>query len=110
MIVANINSVTLGILLENDAISDPFNMALSLLFEQNQTVYNVLIAALSLLNDAWAQMAIGTLKQGARNQNVLASRTMMPSFALIVALRRRFTPGLAVNTFFQLSKGIPLVT
>ena len=62
MIVANINSVTLGILLEHDAISDPFNMALSLLFEQNQTVHNVLIAALSLLPDAWAQMLLGTLK------------------------------------------------
>ena len=82
-------------------------MALDLLNVENLKVHNVLMAALSLILDAWPQMVMGTLKKEARNQCILTSRAMLQSFALIVALRRRSTPGLAVNSFYQLSKGMP---
>ena len=107
MVVANINSESMRTLIENDAIPESYYTALDLLNVHNPKVHNVLMAALSLIPDAWAQMLMGTLKKGARNQFILASRNMLPSFALTVALRRRSTPGLAVSTFYQLGKGMP---
>ena len=94
-LVANINSVTLGILVQHEAIPESYYLALELLHTLNRTVYNVLVAAIKDVHEAWAQVVRDKMARACRNPMAVAGMTL-PTLAQLAALRRRMPSALGL--------------
>ena len=62
MLVADVNSTALGICADKEAIPESHFMPLDLLSVLKTTVYILLVAALSEVKMAWAQVVISKIK------------------------------------------------
>ena len=106
-IVASTNSVTLGVLIAAEAVSELLYMTLELLHLHHLAVADEALIELSGLKHPWAQVAMSEIKKGQRNQNSMAPQNLDPSLEVVAALGRCTPPCLGIAALFYVGAPMP---